>query len=151
VAKARLAFLHQIKGCQETQLKILKLLKVSKGDSLDRYYVLKFFGWGIFFHYIHTSDPEGIWHSHPWNGISLFLGSYQEEYFTHPGITKKRLFFNRIIATKHHRVGIRRPMWTLFIHGPKCNQWEIIGDTGKKVEAPWEGELGQKSYVEKLT
>lgn len=53
-------------------------MKVSRGASLDRYYLLKLFGFGVFLHKIHHDDPFRLYHSHPWNFISIIFGWYDE-------------------------------------------------------------------------
>ncbi len=148
-------------------MKILGLFKVSRGESLDRIYLLKLFGFGVFLHHIHGDDPKGLYHNHPWNGLSLIFGQYTEFFrpFKRPvemisingrdRLTtlsekvypqRKRWFWNWVDAHRHHRVEVSRPTWTLFIHGRKCNTWEIVDEHGNKTEKPWEGAEGEKSY-----
>lgn len=131
-------------------MKILGLLKVSRGASLDRIYLLKLWGYGLFLHKIHASDPPGVWHSHPWNGFSIIFGSYLEEYQCNRGVFHPRRLYNRIFATLHHRVAVEKPVWTLFFHLPKCNSWSIIDSSGRSVDSPWEGAEGRKDYTKAL-
>lgn len=114
------------------------------------------FGCGLFVHRIHHSDPVGTYHSHPWSGLSIIFGRYKEIF---PGehylggcaeYVAERRFFNWVRAGRHHRVVVDKPVWTLFFHLRKSNQWEIIDDKGNKVEAPWEGDKGHKSYTEAI-
>lgn len=144
-------------------MKILGLFKVSRGESLDRIYLFKAFGYGVFLHHIHGNDPVGLYHNHPWNGLSIIFGNYTEFFRPHwdaVGIgplsnrvlekkypQRKRWFWNWVDAHRHHRVEVSRPTWTLFIHGPKCNTWEIVDERGNKTEKPWEGAEGVKSYT----
>lgn len=102
------------------------------GPALIRYYILP----RIKLHYIHSSDED--FHTHPWNGWSFILGHYTEHvpneandgYFEH-----ERWFFNRVYAYRPHRVIIKKPVWTLFIHGPRVNEnWQY----GEAVR-PWNG------------
>lgn len=125
-------------------------MKVSRGDSLDRFYLLKAFGWGVFVHRIHHTDPVGLYHSHPWSGLSIILGGYNEVFRSNPNRVHRRRWFNLLKANRHHRVIIDRPVWTLFIHAPKSNQWEIVDGQDGKVAAPWEGDKGHKSYTAAL-
>lgn len=125
-------------------------LRVSRGDSLDRYYLLKALGMGSFVHYIHDSDAEGVYHSHPWSGLSIIFGSYEESFQDEPDVWHKRWFFNIVKAGRHHNVRVTKPVWSLFLHLPKSNQWEIIDGSGAKVTAPWEGDKGHKSYTAAL-
>ena len=123
-------------------------VKVSRGQSLDRFYLLKLFGFGIFLHRIHDSDPVYLYHSHPWNGWSFILGYYDEVIRGQPGRARRRYFFNRIRADQHHRVIADRPVWTLFFHGRRCNRWSIVDEAGKVVsQEPWRGESGHKDYT----
>lgn len=125
-------------------------MKISRGDSLDRYYLLKFCGFGAFLHKIHHSDPEGVYHSHPWNGISFIFGRYWECYRDDP-VIRRRCFFNIVRARRHHRTIVNRPTWTLFIHGRKCNKWSIVDAAGREASEAWEGSEGHKSYSAALT
>jgi hypothetical protein len=131
-------------------------MKISRGAALDRYYLLKLFGFGIFLHRIHHSDPGAVYlvprsgdvalyHSHPWSGLSLILGSYVEiRYGENP---KRRWLWNWINAKVHHRVLIAKPVWTLFIHLPKSNRWSVINENGCVLsEEPWKGDKGFKDY-----
>jgi hypothetical protein len=129
-------------------------MKISRGESLDRFYLFSLFGFGLFLHRIHHSDPMGVYHSHPWSGLSMFLGSYGECIKRPDGKVdfKIRYFWNWINAKQHHRVMILKPMWTLFFHLPRSNDWSIIDEKGNKVEVPWEGASGGvKSYAKALT
>jgi hypothetical protein len=120
-------------------------MKVSRRDNLDRYYLLKLFGYGIFFHHIHHDEDKDVFHNHPWNGISIIFGSYREERYMQG--KKLRRFFNLIKATRFHRVEISKPVWTLFIHGRKCNHWQVMNRAGKILDTePWEGIGGRTSY-----
>lgn len=137
-------------------------IKVSRGESIDRYYLFKLFGFGVFLHHIHHSDPEHLYHTHPWSGLSLFWGSYVEctqeweESELESGVptrlvgrVRTRRCLNWVRAARPHRVIVDRPMWTLFIHLPKSNQWGIFDDFGNQVaKTPWEGEGVGRSYSE---
>ena len=135
-------------------------IKISRGDSLDRFYLIKLFGFGVFLHRIHHSDPPRTFHSHPWNGVSLIFGNYWEEFADEARPNKDgscvfgakhhpRKWFNRVKANRHHRTVVDKPTWTLFFHGRKCNQWSVIKD-GKSVQTPWENAEGHKSYSKAL-
>jgi hypothetical protein len=131
---------------QFTTTTIEMAIAVSKGASLDRYYLFKFKGFGVFLHRIHASDPVGLFHSHPWNGVSIIFGAYTE-FFQDSSRPFLRKWLNFIKAKRHHRVEVRTPVWTLFIHLPKSNKWSIVDRTGTlKSEAPWEGDQGYKDY-----
>ncbi len=117
-------------------------MKVSRGKSIDRYYILP----RVFIHRIHDSDPVDVYHSHPWDGVSFILGGYWEEFVD--GTIRYRIGINFIRAERHHRVVLKffpRPVWTLFIHGKKKNKWSIKRP-GEEVFEPWRGAPGLKNY-----
>lgn len=121
------------------------MFKVSRGASLDRFYLLKLFGFGVFVHRIHHSDPVCLYHSHPWSGLSLIFGGYIE--IIRGKLAVRRRWFNWVSATQHHRVVVERPVWTLFIHGRRCNRWSIVNEHGETTSIePWRGEAGRKDY-----
>src|SRR3989304_3456542 len=131
------------------------VMKISRGDSLDRYYLFNLFGFGAFLHRIHHNDPLGTYHSHPWSGLSIILGSYWEAHLDQqpkPGVYRfvKKSLFNWVKAKRHHNVQIDKPVWTIFLHLPKSNQWEVVDESGNKSIAPWEGDKGHKSYTEAI-
>ena len=121
-------------------------MKISRGASLDRYYLIKLFGFGVFLHRIHHSDPVDVFHNHPWNCISFIFGEYKENFLgSNP---KWKRLFNWIPATRYHSVSVQKPVWTLLIHGRKFNEWTIADNDGKILsQQPWEGEVGYKDYL----
>ncbi len=125
-------------------------MKVSKRDNLDRYYLLKLFGYGVFLHKIHHDEDVDVYHNHPWDGISLIFGSYLEERLGEQPKVKR--FINIVKAERYHRVSLPKGLtWTLFIHGRRYNKWTVVNKKGKVLsEEPWRGVDGeQKSYVKK--
>lgn len=124
-------------------------MKVSRGESLDRFYIAKAFGFGLFAHRIHHSDPPGVYHSHPWSGLSIIFGSYRECYKDDSRV-RRRWVFNWVSARRHHRTVVDRPVWTLFFHLRKSNQWSVLDDAGNAVVAPWKGASGHKSYTKAI-
>ena len=120
-------------------------IKISKRDNLDRYYLLKLFGYGIFLHHIHHSEEAGVYHSHPWNGVSIILGSYREQRLGEP--LTSRMFLNLIKAKRFHRVEVDKPVWSIFFHGRRCNQWQVCNESGEILSTePWRGIGGKTSY-----
>ncbi len=122
------------------------MIKVSKRDNLDRYYLFKFMGFGLFLHHIHHDEPNS-YHSHPWNGISLVFGRYWEDQFE-TGKRKLIWGFNWINSKEHHRVDLYNvPVWTLFFHFRRNNEWEVIDSNGKVLsKEPWRGIGGRTNY-----
>jgi hypothetical protein len=121
--------------------------KVSKRDNLDRYYLIKLFGYGVFLHKIHHDEPNS-YHNHPWHGFSIVFGSYNEE-FQEAGVSRIVRYFNKINAFKHHRVTLLngKSVWTLFVHGKRCNKWNVIDKNGNILsEEPWRGIGGRTNY-----
>lgn len=105
-----------------------RLFKFSTaGPALIRFYLVP----RIKLHYIHKSDDN--FHTHPWNAWSFIFGSYYE--FRDDEPLARRWFFNRVFAHTPHKVIIKKPVWTLFWHGPRINENWSYGEAVK----PWEG------------
>lgn len=121
--------------------------RVSRRDSLDRYYLFKFLGFGVFLHRIKQSDPDTAFHTHPWDGVSLIFGSYTEHRFGKRSALRR--FLNFVRATTPHRVELSRgPVWTIFFHGRRYNRWGVFDADGCMIEAePWRGIGGRGSYL----
>lgn len=121
-------------------------MKVSRGASLDRYYLLSWRGYGVFVHHIHHSDPAGVFHNHPWNAACFILGAYLEEYSDKT--TRLRMLWNPLQAERFHRVEIFRPVYTLVFHGKRCNQWCVMDEnTGTMSAEPWRGPGTGRDYT----
>lgn len=121
-------------------------MKISRRDNLDRYYLLQAFGFGLFAHRIHHDETPDVFHSHPWDGVSLIFGSYLEERL---GETPKtRWGFNVVRARRFHRISLPRgPVWSLFLHGRRYNRWAVCDREGKVLDVePWRGVGGRTSY-----
>ena len=96
----------------------------SKG-AIERFYLIRAKKFSLLLHRIKENDQIDVFHDHPWNGISLIFGSYWEETLESP-LTKKN-FYNKIVSTKYHRVELKgKPVWTLFLHGPRLKGWEFF-------------------------
>lgn len=124
-------------------------MKVSKRENCDRYYLLRLFGFGVFLHKLHTSEKPDVFHTHPWNGISFIFGSYNEQKIGKP--LKQQSLFNFVKAKTPHRIEVEdKPVWTLFIHGRKCNRWGVFDKNHKMLDIePWDGldNPDRKSFV----
>jgi hypothetical protein len=86
---------------------------------------------GIKIHHILRSDPlKRGFHDHPWSFVSLCLGSrYVDNILGPEGRIRqktKRLVFHK--STTPHRIELPpdAKCWTLFITGPRRNDWRII-------------------------
>jgi hypothetical protein len=101
-----------------------------------------------FLHHFHRSDNDDALHSHPWKWSLAFIltGGYIEErrmsddsvrrFFRLPGS------FNLIRASDFHRVDlIESDCWTLFIAGPKIDDW-YFWDRRSKMRILWKAFLG---------
>jgi len=125
-------------------------MKVSRGESLDRYYLFKLLGYGLFLHKIHHSDPVGLFHTHPWDSISFHLRAYSKLIFdrhTKRLSIHRRRWLNYLPAKRFHAVTIgSKPVWTLLFHWPLSNVWSVIDEEGHEVLNPWEGEGSGRSY-----
>lgn len=96
---------------------------------------MKFLGFGLFLHKLHHDEDVGIYHNHPWNGVSLILGSYLEQKLG--GEPKRKRFFNYVNG-KHHRVALLRPVWTVFLHFRRKRKWTVIDYDGQLLQTePW--------------
>jgi hypothetical protein len=112
-------------------------MRVSRRDNLDRFYLLKLFGFGLFLHRIHHSEKLGVFHTHPWNGVSLILGHYWEQQHG-TNILRKRWGFRFLSAQTPHRVEVRKPVWTVFLHGRRFNRWRVVDNAGNVLAIePW--------------
>lgn len=122
-------------------------MKVSRRETIDRYYLFKFFGYGLFIHRIHHSDPAGVYHTHPWSAVSFIFGSYTE--YTLGGLPKVKTGFNLLKAKVPHRVILHKgPVWTVFIHGRRSNEWKVFDEVGEVVDVePWRGVGGRTTYL----
>lgn len=124
-------------------------MKISRRETCDRFYLLQKFGIGVFVHKLHKSETKDVFHTHPWNGISFILGSYNEQQIGGP--LKKKFFFNFLRATTPHRIEVGdKSVWTLFIHGKKFNRWKVFDKDGKVLDTePWTDveNAQRKSYV----
>lgn len=114
--------------------RLLQRLEKSDKPILTRYYVLRSRWLGIKIHHIKQSDPE--FHTHPWWGLSIIFGAYREQRLRRRGFSDSlRWLFNIVSPWDKHRVVINKPVWTIFIHGPRVNENWVYGNKA----APWRG------------
>lgn len=105
---------------------------------LERYYLFGAFGWHAYVHRFVDSDPDRGLHDHPWGrAVSLVLkGGYDEirpdgENFADPNVRfVGPMRLNFLSGADFHRVMLRnkRPVWTLFMHGPRVKGWGFVQD-----------------------
>jgi len=84
-------------------------------------------GWTFYLHRFVDSDPDRGLHDHPWRrSFSILLNRPYLEH-TRYGVKLIR-FFNVLNGTDLHRVVLRdrRPVWTLFGHGPDVKTWGFL-------------------------
>lgn len=123
------------------------MVKVSKRDTCDRYYLLKFLGFGIFLHRLHKTEDYELFHNHPWSWFSIIFFSYVEEVYGKKSKTVR--FFNWHKGDTFHRIIIpygREHVWTLFFHSRRFNKWQVKNREGKIIdEEPWRGVEGERT------
>lgn len=118
------------------------LLPTSKKGSIHRYYVHRGGDdgrWGLFIHRIVKSDDKGVFHNHPWDGVAFVFGSYLEET---PTSTPRRVWLlNKIGNRRSHRVEIRKPVWTIFLHFRRKDggRWWFHDRAGNRIDGKGEG------------
>lgn len=130
---------------------------------LNRWYIIprnRFFN--IYLHHFIKSDYDKFLHDHPWWNLSILLtGDYLEWL---PKCFENKYFFDYNLKTIHrkkgsivlrsgkcaHKIelfkdlkGKDKPVWTLFLTGPKYREW---GFFTKSAWIHWEGFL---SNIEK--
>jgi hypothetical protein len=118
-------------------------VKVSRRDTCDRYYLISLFGFAVFLHRLHCDEEKGVYHNHPWSGISLIIGSYLEQRYGDRPRIRRLLHF--LPATTYHRLELPNgPVWTIFFHFRRSNRWRVINEQGKvMVTEPWRGVEGE--------
>lgn len=105
-----------------------------------------------FLHHFHASDPDREWHNHPWVWCRsrLLSGAYTQEipYFRKAGEWRPacRVFTRgdkNFLTSEYHRVLLlRRPVWTLFVAGPKHGRsWGFKDSRGRVWPANPKGEM----------
>lgn len=112
----------------------------------------RIFGANIYLHNFHRADADRYLHNHPWRWTrSIVLsGSYDEERLAHPElegcldvVERAVRWFNKIGELDYHRVTkLHGDVWTLFITGPRIQDWGFLTEQG---HVPWQKFLGGKS------
>lgn len=99
-------------------------------DYMERWYLLprnRFFN--LYFHRFYGSDAP-VPHDHPWVSMSWILdGSYVEH--TQRGASKKSVGNITLRGAKSlHWIEIDKPVYTLFVTGPRMRRWGFQCEQG---------------------
>lgn len=108
---------------------------------------------GVFLHRFFASDGDRELHNHPWEwAYSLVLtGGYWEEILQNGKITWTKQLpgsVHRIDANTFHRVKLfdeTKGCWTLFVAGPRLQEWGFIDLETKRFETHRQRELRRKA------
>ena len=114
-------------------------VKVSRRDTVDRYYLFKWRGYAVFLHRIHHSDDPTVFHTHPWPWFSVIFGRYTEQRLRERPAVRWLLNWSKSYVP--HRVTLTHgPVWTLFFHGRRDNEWGVFAPDGLQIrKEPWRG------------
>jgi len=101
---------------------------------LERAFLFSVFGLTAYIHRFVASDPDRGMHDHPFLfSLSFVLsGYYIEKYICKYKIADRKIkWFNWIPTHRFHRIikpeEYKKPIWTLFIHGPRIKSWGFAG------------------------
>ena len=115
-----------------------KRIDAAGRDYLERYAIFRHPKFSVYLHRFSASDLYRNLHDHPWNwAASLVLSGFYVEKRLATDVAQTRFvnFFNVIRGDTFHRIVLpfnKKPVWTLFIHGPRTKQWGFLRD-GKYV------------------
>lgn len=106
-------------------------------------WLLQQFGVAIRVHHILRSDYDRAYHDHPWNYATLVMRGGYTEITPHSGFdchASKLRFYNKGCllfreATSWHRIRVIPGLepWTLFVTGPRKQDWGFLSADGSKV------------------
>ena len=102
-------------------------LEINRADGpyLRRWHLIPKNKWfNIYLHHFLGSDVDGATHNHPWSSLGIIIsGKYKE--ITPDGESIIRAFQPKFRGPNYyHRVElINGPVWTIFITGPKVQNW----------------------------
>jgi hypothetical protein len=86
----------------------------------------------IYLHQFLRSDDDRALHDHPWLNISILLRGSYVEHTTEKATLRHApaIVFRR--ATAAHRIELidNKPVWTLFLTGPKIREWGFLCPQG---------------------
>lgn len=89
----------------------------------------------IYVHEFLRSDDDRALHCHPWIWISYLIdGDYVEHTIKAGGVHRRKSYkagsLRLHLPWFAHRIEITKPVWTLFITGPKMKPWGFHFPTG---------------------
>ena len=119
---------------------------------LLRWYIIprnRFFN--IYLHKFLRDDDDRALHDHPWHSLSIGLkGRYKEIMpgrwvMRRPGVPvfRRATHQHRIVLLTDWKTLADRPVWTLFITGPKVRDWGFWCPQGF---IPWQRFVDQKDH-----
>lgn len=110
----------------------------------------RLFGVNVYLHNFHREDADRSLHNHPWKWTRsiILAGSYDEERLAHPEregcldvVERTVRWFNTLNEHDYHRVTrLHGDVWTLFITGPRVQDWGFLTPNG---HVPWQDFLGR--------
>lgn len=104
----------------------------------------RIFGVNIYLHNFHRADADRYLHSHPWRWTRsiVLAGSYVEERVADGKVIERTVrWFNKIDEHDYHRVlRLHGDVWTLFITGPRIQDWGFLTERG---HVSWREYLGR--------
>jgi hypothetical protein len=112
-----------------------KIIYNNRTPYMVRYYLLRKSnsnkkGFNIFLHKILLSDSDEHLHNHPWDAFTLIMkGAYIEHKEKNSSLFKS-FSFRKIRCNDFHKIELvnNKPVWTLFIHGPRKQNWGFLVD-----------------------
>jgi hypothetical protein len=127
------------------------VIETDGSKYLTRVLFPRVFGVRVLLHHFHRKDIDRHLHSHPWKWTrSLVIsGAYDEERLAHPEregcldtIERTVTRFNKLDDKDYHRVTkLHGDVWTLFVTGPRCQDWGFLTDRG---HVSWREYLGKE-------
>jgi len=95
-------------------------------DYMERWYVIprnRFFN--IYIHHFMGSD-EPIPHNHPWYSLSWIVSGHYTEHLLSGSRIKRAGSWTLRTPDLYHWIEIDKPVYTLFITGPRLQEWGFL-------------------------
>lgn len=118
-----------------------KVIEGASGPYLERYCVGRHDDYNVYLHHILRPDEDEELHNHPWRAVSHIIeGAYDEERLVGRELVWTHLREGSNVELEpdvYHRItSIEGDVWTLFVTGPKLQEWSFRHPvTG--VTTPW--------------